>query len=199
MARINVDCDGVVCDFIPGLFAALKAKGFDPGPIDSPNYRTWDVLKSVPKECSKPMFAMLAKHKFWEDLPVIDGAQKAIAALRDSGHHIHWVTSPWESCFGWADARRYWLEENFKHPDQNTHKDLTVTGTKNFIWADVFIDDKADHIIGWHARHPGPEHRAILYKTTFNVDHHDDLDHIEWSDESVEKILAWLRGDLNEW
>jgi 5'(3')-deoxyribonucleotidase len=193
MARINVDCDGVVCDFIPGLFGALKAIGLDPGPIDHPNYRTWDVLKNVPEECSEPMFEMLKEHEFWEKLPVIDGAQEAILALREAGHHIHWVTSPWEKCFGWRDARHAWLNAHFDHPQQNLSKDLTVTGTKDFIWADVFIDDKADHIRGWHAHHPGLAHRAILYKTSFNVDHHDDLDHIEWSEDSVAMILAWLR------
>jgi len=192
MARINVDCDGVVCDFVPGLFTKLREQGFDPKPVEDPSWRTWDIFKVMTDDMREASFTMMAEHQFWRELPVIDYAQEAIAALRQAGHHIQWVTTAWDPCFGWRDARRDWLDHHFADPKQDIRKDLTVTGAKNEIWADVFIDDKPDHIIGWHTHHPAPEHRGILYRTNFNHHHHEDLENLVWSPESVDSILGWL-------
>jgi 5'(3')-deoxyribonucleotidase len=198
LAQINCDVDGVVCGFVPGLFEKLQERGFAPKPIDDPVWGTWDIFERMSKEMRNASFAVLAEPDFWSDLPVVPYAQEAIRDLRAAGHHIQWVTTAWNSCFGWYDARRNWLDKNFASPDQNLSRDLTVTGSKGLIWADVYIDDKPAHIVEWHEHHSLPEHRAILYKTYFNVDSHGDLDHIEWSPESVANILDWLDSKYQE-
>lgn len=192
MAKINVDCDGVVADLIPYLWDCLAKEGLPPEPVSDPKWRTWDVLKLLTEEQQQFAFAWMGDHNWWRKLPVVPYAQEAISALRSAGHRIHWITTAWDDCFGWRDARRDWLHRNFDDPAQNLHKDLTVTGDKAETWADVFIDDKPSAIIDWHKHHPAPAHRGILYKTNFNHAHHDDLENIVWSPESVSMLLGWL-------
>lgn len=192
MARINCDVDGVVADFVPHLFGTLRAKGFEPKPIGDPSWRTWDIFDVMDEEMRACAFDLLANHHWWRSMPVVPYAKEAIRALREAGHHVQWVTTAWDECFGWRDARRDWLGAHFDDPVQNIKKDLTVAACKGEIWADVFIDDKPSHILDWHAHHKAAGHRGILYKTRFNEDHHDDLEHIEWSPASVEMVIDWL-------
>ena len=192
MARINVDVDGTVCGFMPALMERLSQEGHETLGLDHPMWRTWDVFDEMSPEMKEDAFYILEDSVFWLMLPVIEYADTAIARLREAGHRIHWITSPWLKCHGWADARRDWLDRHFSHPDQHLAVDLTVTGDKSRVWADVFIDDKASSIIEWHRFHPAPKHRAILYRTTFNCAHHDDLENLVWTPESVDSILEWL-------
>jgi 5'(3')-deoxyribonucleotidase len=192
--KINMDVDGVVCGFVVGLFERLRTAGFDPEPYHHAKWRTWDIFKVMPEDMRTAAFAIMRSPSFWTQLPTVDYAQDAIAAFRSEGYKIRWVTTPWDKCFGWRDARRDWLDEKFGCADQDLHLDLICAGDKSDVWADVFVDDKPSHIIAWHKNHPAPRHRGILYRTNFNSHHHDDLENIIWSPESVEMILRWLAG-----
>jgi 5'(3')-deoxyribonucleotidase len=194
--RINLDVDGVVCDFVPYLWERLAKAGFEVSHHSDPKWRTWNIFDVMDTPAREKAYSICNSENFWLDLPTVPYAAEAVNAFRDAGHSIRWVTTPWWGCRTWTAARFDWLDRNFKHPKQNLKMDFTTCGDKSEIWADVFIDDKAEAVIDWHKHHPAPKHRGILYKTNFNHGYHSraDLENIEWTPESVLSILEWLES-----
>jgi 5'(3')-deoxyribonucleotidase len=101
--------------------------------------------------------------EFWKTLPVKPGAKEAIQSLRDAGHDILWVTSPYPPCYGWASERMAWLARNF---DVHPH-DVCITHRKGCVTGDIFIDDKPENIAEWQEMNP--RGRAFIYAHAFNA------------------------------
>lgn len=193
MARINLDVDGVVADTTPGLFSSLKQAGFDPLPPDDPSWRTWYIMDRMTPDMRTEALKTFNEPSFWRNLPTVPGAKEAVQAFREAGHHIQWVTTPWEQCYGWREERRDWLKEQFEYPSQKLELDLTVGGSKAEIWADVYIDDKPEHVRGWTEKWGDKNHLGLLYRNNFNHECQKDYKTIVWSSTNIELVLTWLK------
>jgi 5'(3')-deoxyribonucleotidase len=147
----------------------LDASGTDKSPED---FKSWDVLDELTKEQKKEALLAMSTEEFWRGLPVMDGAKKGVRHLRNFGHQIVWVTSPWESCSGWERARRAWIREHFGDDD------IVITSSKGHVQGDVFIDDKPKNVREW--RKSNPRGRALLFSAPHNLD--EDLTHFTWDD-----------------
>lgn len=165
---INLDVDGVVCDFAPFMFETLRKDGYDVDALDPEVYKVWDIFPMMPQDMRKHAFALCEDPNYWLKIPVISGAQESVAKLRAAGHRIHWITTSWGPCFGWADIRKSWLNKHFDCEEQNLSKDLTIAGDKSFSDADVFVDDKAASVRDWLSHFSGRKHTGILYTNSHN-------------------------------
>ena len=176
--EVICDVDGVVCDFVPYLFDLLRKEGHDIADANDPKWDKWNFFEDMEDSARKLAFEMLQEYSFWRNAYVVNGAVEGIKRLRDAGYKIHWVTTPWWSCNQWLYARMEWLEEHFSDDCQDIQRDLTASGNKATIYADVFIDDKVDNVREWAERNSG---LALLYKTNFNRYAHDEMRTITWS------------------
>ena len=149
---ILLDCDGVLCDFLGGC-SDLIGRELDPD--------KWNFIDELPEsECFSVYEACNDAH-WWHSLEPYDHAQEAVERFIDQGHRITVVTSPWETCFGWANARARWLQVYFNIGwDQ-----LVVTKCKHRVWGDVFVDDKPENVDDWTSFNPG---RGLLWQHGFN-------------------------------
>lgn len=190
MATINLDVDGVVCDLVGGLFSALRGEGFDPKPIDDPSWKHWFFFSDMPPEMRMVSFGIMSDHNFWRELKPTMGSLESVIRLYTAGHRVQWVTTAWEDCFGWRDARRDWLSQHFSlEGDIDIEKNLVVAKDKSVIGGDVFIDDNPSNVVGWKRANMG---RSLLYRSPFNRRYHDTLENIVWSHDTVSAILGLL-------
>jgi len=169
--KLLFDVDGVVADTRQALLDAAEIEK-DPDP------KQWDLVKTLSGDEKDRAIEVMNDHNFWVNLPLKDGAKKAIRLLRAAGHEIVWVTSPWKSCFGWDTARRIWIREHFGEDSVITTRD------KYHVDGDVFIDDKVDNVEKWRKTHPGK--KAFIFDAPSNQDY-TGAPRFSW--DKVEKLL----------
>ncbi len=156
--RKVIDVDGVVSELVPHLLDTIDS-------VSKPeDFHGWDILQDLPESERRTALATMAKSSFWANLPVKEGAQRAIADLRAMGHEIVWATSPWSSCKDWEAIRYQWLA---KHFDVDL-EDVIVGKDKHDIPGRDFIDDKSENVEAWQKSNPNG--RAWLYDTPHNQD-----------------------------
>jgi 5'(3')-deoxyribonucleotidase len=154
VSKILVDVDGPAADMVGDLFERMD------GDLKKEDFPDWDIFDAMTKEQREQAYSILQDPSFWANLPLVDGSKKAIKHLKDFGHKIVWVTAPWSSCFGWDNARRYWIEKNFGDDSVITASD------KEHTTGDVFIDDKPDNIDAMKKAHPNM--KVFIFDTPHN-------------------------------
>lgn len=133
--------DGPLADFTQHVFDHV-------GPPDHP-LCGWDILDGLSPRQRRCAQYLLSNPKWWRDLPVVEGAEEGVQAFQNAGHRLFFVTSPYESCPDWHSARVEWLSRNFGiHSDQ-----VVATRSKQWVYGDVFIDDKPGMVKAWSRRH----------------------------------------------
>ena len=195
MAIVNLDVDGVVCGFSPHLFKTLELDGFDVASLPEEIYTVWDIFSLMPPDMKRHAFDLLSHHLWWEGIPVIEGAIEGVQSIRDAGHRIHWITSPWTACFGWANARSNWLDAHFDHPEQSLSKDLTVAGDKSFSDADVYVDDRPSNLRSWLAHFDGIKHQGVLYLNSHNAAEAAEFPYTSSWDNGLADLVIKLAGE----
>lgn len=129
---------------------------------DPSAYRVTEVLQHP---WSEVVTRTMESFTFWSSLPLMDGALEGVRWLEAKLAQILVLTSPYDSCPGWYDARVAWLTKNFGF----TRDQIMVGSAKEWVTgADVFIDDRPKHIAGWATRHPSG--LALLYDAPYNRD-----------------------------
>lgn len=171
MSKILIDVDGVVADTRESL---VERMGWarDPAPGE------WDLIGTLKGEEKERAVEIMNDRNFWANLPVKDGAKKAVRLLKAYGHDVVWLTSPWRSCLGWDDARRFFIGENFGDDP------IIIDNEKSHYDGDVFIDDKVDNVEKWKKAHPGK--KALIFDAENNRDY-TGAPRFDWS--KIEKLL----------
>lgn len=150
-----VDVDSVVLDLNRAFLEPLGIM------IPPEKITDWDVFGLISETDRKRVFALFNDPKFWEDPPIVPGAQEGIRALQEK-YRIVWVTSPWYDCLDWENIRRRWLAEKFG----TTNGDVIITEQKYMIDGDILVDDRPKHIEKWQKAHP--KGQAWLFDSPFN-------------------------------
>jgi 5'(3')-deoxyribonucleotidase len=162
---ILVDVDGVVADLVtPILERVNKATNSSVKYDDITKFYFLDPKhKILTKEQSEVARASFSEPGLVESLSVIPGSQEGIQKLRDLGHDIIWVTSPWKESKTWCWERTRWLKEHF-----DTHSDdIIFASRKEKIPGKVFIDDRVKNVEAWQSKMGGA---ALLYDQPWNQD-----------------------------
>ncbi len=185
MARVLMDVDGVLAVFTEPLLRELQEMNVAGLPHPD-SIGVWDFIGEVLSEVQRKVaHTVLERHDFWMRLPVMPGAIEAIAAIRGAGHEVVFVTSPWTSCRGWADARRDWLKRHFDIGS----RDLVVTARKDIVVGDTLVDDKEEHVRDWQTAHP--HRRPWLFDAPYNRETHR-WQRLSWSPMGVDRLLTSL-------
>lgn len=147
MKRVILDCDGVIVDFVKDYLRLLNKHGGTS--FVHSDVVDWDIVGclKIPQSVSDPANAEIS-YDFCRNLSPIAGSVEGVKELMKVAD-ILFVTSPWSGCHGWTTAREEWL-----------HQHLGVKATqvmhgsaKDWVKADLFVDDKASTVVKWQAAH----------------------------------------------
>lgn len=142
--RIGTDIDGVSGDFTKSWTAKYKQWfGRNPGPAA---YTSWDgIITATHFEDEKSFFKWTDRASVWADMPVVPGAQGALAELHDLGHQITFLTSRHDSI---QAVTNVWVREHFGF----LKADVKFTGLHKATAAcSVYIDDNPEVLEKLHA------------------------------------------------
>jgi hypothetical protein len=133
---IGLDVDGVCLDFVGPV---LDIAG---NPFPRKQIKEWSFFGMLSPKQRRIVFEALEGRSFWDNQPKISGAYEGIKLLRQLGHYIVFVTSPWRSCSQWGYWRRAVLEFDFGARDGDT----IITSKKELVapGLDIFVDDKIE-------------------------------------------------------
>jgi 5'(3')-deoxyribonucleotidase len=154
VSKIHIDVDQVVADMIGDLFERMGG-GLRPG--DFPN---WKVFEDMSEGQRGHAYSIMSRSEFWANLPLMDGALKAVKHLKDFGHEVIWVTAPWK-CRGWETARRAWIKHHF-----GNDKVIVSADKEKSVKSGVFIDDKPDNIDD--VQRANPDVKCFIFDTPHN-------------------------------
>jgi len=193
MARILLDVDGVVAQFVEPLYD-LMAPVY-PGLPHPSTYTEWDFIKAhLSDEQRKTLLRHLQGQEFWSTQPLIPGALEAVEAFRQADVEVHFVTSPWQSCPVWENCRRRWLLRHFGQFGI-TADHIHMAGMKHIYCGNVFVDDKFANVQEWSNEQivgnpSGHSRRSFLFDAPYNrtVKWRHRL--AGWTAESVQLVLA---------
>lgn len=185
--RVLLDVDGVLGDFCGHLLNFMSSiEGLGELPTKE-ELTKWDIFEFFNSQQRTAAQSILKSGHFWAVMPTLDRAIIAVKSLEAADIVVHYVTSPWDECFGWADVRRDWLVRYFGARRQAVH----TAAEKHVYHGDVFVDDKPEHVYAWHKEHqdhPG-HHVAFMYDQPYNKNEKwpNRLD--GWSNFSIESVI----------
>lgn len=135
---IGVDVDDVVLDMMGELLFAIG------GRLTPADIMAWDCFSFFTPEENRRATELMANPLWWASCLPYPGAQDAIEHLRSQhpGTEILWITSPWDTCFGWESVRKDWLKKHFDAKPE----DVIFTKRKELVTLDLLIDDRASTI-----------------------------------------------------
>lgn len=165
---IGLDVDGVCADFTGHLLECIG------GRLKSEDITSWEIFDQLTPSELTAARQTLSEDWFWRSLPLIDGALDGVNYLRNAGHEVIFVSSPWlgcskpvkmSSCPTWEDCRREWLARHFGQCE------LIVTHRKELIAVDLLIDDKPSTVTKFNNPFDSRRHatsRAALFEQPHN-------------------------------
>ncbi len=180
--RILIDIDGVVADLNEAAASRLELRGSETARLAAHmrSARGWSFTKGLPKKDAALILGVLAEPGFYADLPVIPGARAALAGMRDAGHDVFFVTSPWLSNPTCASDKLGWVERHFGLVMAYR---TVIAGDKTVVTGDFLVDDKPD-ITGCAA----PSWTQVFYTRPWNLHKEGPRIHT-WGDDSWRRVL----------
>lgn len=168
---ILLDCDGPLARFSEAWLAAhfiecgvlRDVREIDRWDMASCAWFAADAAKAglEPSALKKRIAAHVIRPGFCEEIEVQAGAKEAVAKLAELAE-VFVVTSPWDSSPTWMHERMHWVHRHFGIPRGH----VIQAGRKHLIRGDVFVDDKASHVLEWSAA--WPDGTAILFDMAHN-------------------------------
>lgn len=159
--KIALDCDGLLSDFTRGALRVVEevtGKRFVPADVTE-----WDFCKVLGltfRETHLVKKTIGRRRGFVTSLLPYPLARQGVRRLRELGE-VFCVTSPWDSNPWWREEREAWLALHFGI-DVVYH-----AANKTVYEADVFVDDRSDHVRAWLGAWPG--RTAVLWRTLHNT------------------------------
>lgn len=146
--RVILDCDGVIVDFVSAYLGLINYHGRTSHVPE--DITDWDIVGclDVPQPVVKKVHEYI-DYSFCRDLPPIPGAVEGVKELMKHTE-VLFLTSPWGGARGWHTAREEWLQEHLGAKSNQ----IMHGSAKEWVVADVFVDDKSSMVEKWQAAHP---------------------------------------------
>lgn len=139
---INIDVDGVLCNFISGYLELVKkvtGRSYAYDDVTDYEFKCLGLTTEEQNEIEKEVF----RPGWCRSLQSLPGTYEGIASLEKDGHEIYFVTSPWKKHPTWASERDAWLHERWPNAK------IISTRHKHRVHADIFVDDKMNAVRDW--------------------------------------------------
>lgn len=166
MTPVLFDVDGVLADWCGHLLTTVGSR------MRVADVHQWDVFALLRRESSEmERFArsLCDDPRWWAQIPAVPGARDAVTAVRQTGAHVVFVSSPWHTCPSWETARRDWL---WRHIGASAGSFASVpSALKRLVHGGMLVEDSADTAIAWAQSHAG---RAYLVDAPYNRDGVED-------------------------
>lgn len=138
--HILVDLDGVVADWGKAYDEALDTGGRYardiPRTKDQP---AWDLRAGRSDSEIAIIDEIMTAPYFYENLPLVKGAQAGIAFLVNQGHRVTFVSSPYLDNPTCASDKLDWVRRHF---GRQMATETILTGDKTSVRGDILIDDR---------------------------------------------------------
>jgi len=163
--QFALDADGFLRNFVAGALAVIREKTgkvFSSSDVTAFNFA--GALGLTSEETRAVMTEISTRRGFVTALPPYAEARQGVRRLRELGD-VFCVTTPWESPWGtnpwWRAESEAWLALHFGI-DVVHHAD-----DKSGYEADVFVDDRAEHVRAWLSK--WPDRTGVLWRTPHNA------------------------------
>jgi 5'(3')-deoxyribonucleotidase len=167
--QIAIDVDGVIADFTAGALRVIEeVTGRRYDPVDVTEFDFTKALGLSINESRDVMALIGSRRGFCASLAPYPHARQGVRRLRELGD-VFCVTSPWDGSPWWREERETWLALHFGIDRVHHAVDKSVYA------ADVFVDDRSDHVRAWAAawlRFWPPSRSscaAVLWRTPHNA------------------------------
>lgn len=193
--KILVDLDGIVVDTLPRWLERIYE---NTGIRVKPEQITkWNLNENPPLDQVEPrvIFNILDEEAFNLSLPQMADASHYLHQLHKAGHELIFVTARFgKNCISETIE---WLQEMM--PWLNVKKKVWFGYDKHEIAADMIIDDKAETLIAYRAKHPNA--RLVTIDYPYNQHAPADTHRIlkngyEW--EAIESYITRITNDLQQ-
>lgn len=138
--HILVDLDGVVADwgkdYDEALDRYMERASYIPRIKDQP---AWDLRSGRSDSEIAIIDEIMTEPYFYEDLPLVKGAQAGIAFLVSQGHKVTFVSSPYLDNPTCASDKLDWVRRHF---GRQMATETILTGDKTSVRGDILIDDR---------------------------------------------------------
>lgn len=160
-----LDGDGVLFNFITPAVHMINAELGTSHQHD--DVKEWDIMGglSVPPDVARKVYKRMTHKHYCRSLPVYDGAQEAVAELRNYAE-VRFATSPFPD-----DDAEYWMYERTRALCEHfgaKRSDVVHIDEKWHLDGDALLDDKPEHVKSWHAKRP--HKTAMLWARNTNKD-----------------------------
>lgn len=155
-ARVLLDVDGVVCDFITGGLRILGELGITARVDDVTHYQ---MEKLLPDHLHEEFGRRIRERGFCSSLQPYPDARDFVFALT-THYEVAAVTAAMPMHETWAHERTEWLREMF-----NLDR-IISTAHKEWIAGDYLVEDSMPNAERWAAMNPGG--RVLLLDRPYN-------------------------------
>lgn len=172
--HILVDMDGVIADWGANWDRHLETFGKIAAALPRHHQQTTFNLNAGRSDDEQAVIAEIFDTEgFYAELDPIPGAIAALHNMKDAGHAVSIVTSPWPSNPTCASDKMAWVSQ---HLGTEWTKCLVMTMDKTLVRGDVLIDDKPEVTGEWL---PSWEH--IIFDQPYNKTVHGKRRISDWS------------------
>lgn len=160
MSLIGFDCDGVLAMFVERMCAQLSARGFEG--YSAETIKHWSLERSLSPGAYCVARDLISQPGFCSSLSWYPGMLDLLQQLRDQGHDLVCVTSPWNSPT-WMQERSDWLRTQFDASDI-----IFCSGIrKSQVRLDYLVEDHPGNAAAWTRKNPMGE--ALLVARPWNT------------------------------
>lgn len=192
--KILVDMDSIACDTLPYWLDRIAQDTGVRAKVD--DIKLWALDKCPPLDRVDPrlIFGVLQEPGFIQGIPPMSGVAKALKSLMDDGHQVmiatarHGPVSMPESLS--------WMRQHL--PFMSPEKQTAFLYDKEWLEADVIIDDKAEMLEKYLNKHPKAIAMTITYP--YNADlTHTRLGRVDYGPDAWETIAGAIRLAAHAW
>lgn len=173
---IALDVDGPLAASLEAVLLRYNADWNDT--LTAEHIVAWDVHRFVKPECGKGVYDYFRQSTLYDDVAVVADAVWGVEQLRALGHTVRFVTA---NMFDMTDPKARWLLRHGFSTDEQPHflpRDLFIAQDKNFIDADLLVDDRAETVRKWV---DNKHRKAILFDRPWNRSLLDEVPSAFWS------------------
>lgn len=181
--KILVDMDSIACDTLPYWLDRIAQNTGVRAKVD--DIKLWAMDKCPPLDKVDPrlIFGVLQEPGFIHGIPPMPGVAKVLKQLMDDGHQVMLCTARHGPVS--MPETITWMRQHL--PFMSPEKQTAFIYDKEWVEADVIIDDKAETLVKYLNKHQKAIALTITYP--YNADlAHDRLGRVDYGPDAWDRL-----------